>query len=71
MKGSKINLIGNWALYTLLCVCIFVGFWALIGFMLYDFNYLSGEEKRGVIVIQLITSLSMCFAVISLINIKK
>jgi len=56
MKKFLKSKLGKYILYTLLCVCVFVGIWAIVGWMLYDFNYLINIPSRVGMFIQFIGS---------------
>lgn len=62
------SIVGKCFLYTLLCVCIFVGVWALIGFMLYDFYYLNIEGARPAIIMQFLVCSYFCYRAIIMIE---
>ena len=68
MKNLRIKMLSKYFLYALLCVCIFVGVWALIGFMLYDFNYLNTEGTRPAAVIQFLVCSFFCVIAIRMIE---
>lgn len=68
MKNFFKSRLGKCFLYTLLCVCIFVGVWALLGFVLYDFNYLNQEGIRAPVVMQFLGCSYICYIAITLLE---
>ena len=68
MKKFINSKLGKYFLYTLLCVCIFVVIWAILGFMLYDFTYLTWEGARPAVTFQVLGSAFFCYIAIVMIE---
>ena len=70
MKKFLKSKIGKCFLYTLLCVVVYVGIWAMIGWLLYDFDYLTNIPTRVGNLTQILFSGWICLRIITYINIQ-